>query len=144
MSDSRIAKVQDRIDSSPFLRWLGLRIVSLEPQSVELEAFAAPTWANAPDGRTVHGGVLTSLLDTAAALALIGDGDGGAPTISLTVEFLRPVAVGETVRIQGRVTKPGRRIGFAEAHILNPAGKIAVGATGVFLAPATQEGVRRP
>jgi uncharacterized protein (TIGR00369 family) len=81
---------------------------------------------------TVHGGVLSTLLDTAAACSVHSTlAPGEAYTsLDLTVKFLRPVTV-DTGRITatGRVIQRGRRTALAEAQLHDEAGKLLAHAT---------------
>lgn len=59
----------------------------------------------------LHGGIMCTAFDiTIAALTRFFTGENFAPTISLDVKFLRPAAVGETIRVTARATFTGRRI----------------------------------
>ncbi len=53
----------------------------------------------------------------------------GYASIELKVNFMRPVHGGTPLTIRGWVTKPGRRVAFAEAEITGPDGKRIANAT---------------
>jgi len=70
----------------------------------------------------VHGGYISTLLDTACGFALmskLAEGQSYA-TIDLTVSFLRGLTLesGE-VRAEGRVVTLGRRVGFVQCPLLD-------------------------
>ena len=76
---------------------------------------------------TVHGGVLATLLDTAAGCAVhstlpVGF---GYTSLDLTTKFLRPVTVdsGE-LRCEGTVISRGRTTALAEAKIYDAQGRL--------------------
>ena len=80
----------------------------------------------------VHGGLLCTLLDTAAGCAvqtLLPAGSGYA-SIELKVSFLKPLraSTGE-IEARGRALKVGRRIAFAEAHARDQSGELVGHAT---------------
>jgi uncharacterized protein (TIGR00369 family) len=70
----------------------------------------------------VHGGYISTLLDTACGFALMSKLAEGQSytTIDLTVSFLRGLTLesGE-VRAEGRVVTIGRRVGFVQSSLLD-------------------------
>ncbi|EWM64471.1 thioesterase [Micromonospora sp. M42] len=85
---------------------------------------------------TVHGGVLSTLLDTAAACAVhttLPPGVGYT-SLDLNVKFLRPVTVDTgTLRCEGTVLQRGRRTALAEARLTDPADRLVAHATSTCL-----------
>ncbi|MFI2711633.1 PaaI family thioesterase [Micromonospora sp. NPDC018662] len=85
---------------------------------------------------TVHGGVLSTLLDTAAGCAVhttlpVGV---GYTSLDLNVKFLRPVTVASgTLRCEGTVLQRGRRTALAEARLTDPANRLVAHATSTCL-----------
>lgn len=81
---------------------------------------------------TVHGGVISTLLDTAAGCSVhstLAAGEGYT-SLDLTVKFLRPATV-ESGRLTaiGKVIQRGRRTALAEAQLLDARGKLVAHAT---------------
>jgi uncharacterized protein (TIGR00369 family) len=66
----------------------------------------------------LHGGVVTTLLDTVCYLALLPhlDDQEHAVTHDLTVSLLRPVAAGKRVDVVGTVLRRGRTVAFMRAE----------------------------
>jgi uncharacterized protein (TIGR00369 family) len=91
---------------------------------------------------TVHGGVLSTLLDTAAACSVHSTLPAGVgyTSLDLTVKFLRPVTVASgRLTTRGSVLQRGRRTAFAEARMTDAAGRLVAHATTtcmIFEAPA--------
>jgi uncharacterized protein (TIGR00369 family) len=81
---------------------------------------------------TVHGGVISTLLDTAAGCSVhstLAAGEGYT-SLDLTVKFLRPVTVDSgRLRAEGRVIHRGRRTALAEALLFDAAGRQVAHAT---------------
>ena len=80
----------------------------------------------------VHGGMISTLLDTAAGCAVhsslaVGQ---GYTSLDLTVKFLRPVTV-ETGQVTcvGTVISRGRRTALAEAQLTDESGRLLAHAT---------------
>jgi len=74
----------------------------------------------------VHGGLLCTLLDTAAGCAvhtLLPAGAGFA-SIEIKVSFLKPLrANAGEIEVRGQALKVGRRVAFAEAHARDQCGE---------------------
>jgi uncharacterized protein (TIGR00369 family) len=96
---------------------------------------------------TVHGGVLSILLDTAAGCAVHTTLPAGMgyTTLDLNVKFLRPVTVDSgLLRCEGTVIQRGRRTALAEARLTDGRGRLVAHATSsclLFEAPAEQQPV---
>jgi uncharacterized protein (TIGR00369 family) len=78
-----------------------------------------------------HGGLLCTLLDTAAGLATHTTLPAGVTlaTIEIKVAFMRAIRPGQALVVHGRVVKPGRRVVFAEAEARTADGALAGSAT---------------
>ncbi|MGN9777240.1 PaaI family thioesterase [Micromonospora sp. H33] len=85
---------------------------------------------------TVHGGVISTLLDTAAACAVHTTLPAGVgyTSLDLNVKFLRPVTVDSgTLRCEGTVLQRGRRTALAEARLTDTKGRLIAHATSTCL-----------
>jgi uncharacterized protein (TIGR00369 family) len=85
---------------------------------------------------SVHGGVISMLLDTAAACAVhttlpVGV---GYTSLDLNARFLRPVTEASgMLRCDGRVISKGRQTALGEAHLYDAAGRLVAHATSTCL-----------
>lgn len=124
----------------PISALLGMRVVDVEPGYVVFEVTPDASVYN-PIG-TVHGGVVCTLADSAAACAVHTTLEAGLAytSIDLNVSYTRPVTRGSgTLRAVGSVVKPGRRVAFSRAEITDAAGKVVAAATSSCLVmPAAQ------
>jgi uncharacterized protein (TIGR00369 family) len=85
---------------------------------------------------TVHGGILTTLLDSAMGCAVHSRLRAGLSytTLELKVSFLRPVRVTTgRVRSEGKVVHLGGRVATAEAHLVDGDGVLYAHATSTCL-----------
>jgi uncharacterized protein (TIGR00369 family) len=82
--------------------------------------------------RLTHGGLLATLLDETMAYACISRA-GNAVTMEITVRFLKPVEVGQKVRVTGWVQAIKGRLVETEGEILDPQGQEAARAKARFL-----------
>jgi uncharacterized protein (TIGR00369 family) len=81
---------------------------------------------------TVHGGVVTMLLDTAMGGAVQSILETGASftTVELKTSFVRPVTVDSgPLRVEGQVMHSGRRSALAEAKLVDAEGRLFAYAT---------------
>jgi uncharacterized protein (TIGR00369 family) len=96
------------LDNSPFVEHLGIRLEEMEPGRAVL---SMPFGETLPTmGDVVHGGAISSLIDTAAAAAAWSGAEvperPRASTVGLTVDFLSP-ARGQGVAADARVVRRG-------------------------------------
>lgn len=85
---------------------------------------------------TVHGGVISTLLDTAAACAVHTTLPAGMgyTSLDLTTKFLRPVTVDSgQLRCVGTVISRGRTTALSEARLYDESGRLVAYATSTCL-----------
>ena len=85
---------------------------------------------------SVHGGVIATLLDSAAGCAVhsvLAAGEGYT-SVDLTTKYLRPVTVSTgTVTATGTVLSRGSRTALAQAQLVDDAGRLLAHATSTCL-----------
>jgi uncharacterized protein (TIGR00369 family) len=83
----------------------------------------------------VHGGFAATLLDTVLGCAVQTTlpMDTAYTSIELKVSYLRSIHADTRLVAHGWVTKPGRRVAFAEADIRDPDGKVLATASSSLL-----------
>ena len=115
---------------APIAGLLGIQICEVEVGRVVIACRPDESVYN-PIG-VVHGGLVCTLADTAAACAVQTtlEAGFGYTSIDLAVCYLRPVSLNSgQLRATGLVTKPGRRVAFSKAEIVDQAGKVVATAT---------------
>ena len=110
---------------SPFSNLLGLRIVRLERDLAEL---AMPFRADlATLGDVVHGGAVSTLLDTAATVAawsgFEASGNPRGATVGFTVTFVA-AARGRDLTATARVVQRGRTLCFCDVDVTDAEGRL--------------------
>jgi uncharacterized protein (TIGR00369 family) len=111
----------------PFNRLLGIRGESASPGSCVLVLPVRPDFVGDFRRPALHGGVLSSLIDTAggvAAWAALGP-DESVSTVDLTVDYLEPAGLGGPLRAAAQLVRKGNRV----CHV-----RIAVTQDGVLVA----------
>jgi uncharacterized protein (TIGR00369 family) len=124
------ALLNGSLPAPPVARTLDFAPVSVEPGSVVFEFTPAEFHYN-PIG-TVHGGVLSTLCDSACGCAVQSLLPAGThyTSLDLSVKFLRPVTSGTgRMRCAGSVAHLGGRSALAEARLTDAAGKLYAHAT---------------
>lgn len=125
--------LQALCDESPYLGALGVRITR-SAEGVVLQTSLDSGCAVDGKGEVAHGGVVASLVDTAATFALIARTNHDWVTVDLRVDYLRPTPLGE-VTVQGEVIHAGKSLGRSRAELRDRAGRACAVAVGTF-APA--------
>lgn len=119
--------------SSAFQQLMGYRLVEWAPDRAVVAYEVRADHLNRT-GR-LHGGVIASLLDTAAGYAGCHCDVPGETrttvTLSITVNFLASAVEG-SLRIEGRRTGGGRRLFFSEAKAIDHQGRVVATAVGTF------------
>jgi uncharacterized protein (TIGR00369 family) len=85
---------------------------------------------------TVHGGIIATLLDTAAGCTVHSTLPAGVgyTSLDLMTRFLKPVTVASgTLRCEGAIIARGRRTAAAEARLLDERGTLLAHATSTCL-----------
>lgn len=124
-------ELQRLVDTSPVHRTLGLRARAAE-EGVLFDT--APDREHSTDGGDVlHGGVVATMLDTAATFALIESTGTDWSTVDLRIDYLRPAPVAP-LEIRGHVVRAGRQFGRAKAELSDPrSGRLLAEAVGTFV-----------
>ena len=115
---------------APVAATLDFEPVAVEPGLVVFE-FAPAEFHYNPIG-TVHGGVLSTLCDSACGCAVQSMLPAGThyTSLDLSVKFLRPVtSVTGRMRCEGTVTHLGGRSALAQASLTGPDGRLYAHAT---------------
>ncbi|GAB3068946.1 PaaI family thioesterase [Nocardioides zeae] len=126
------AMAEGHLPPAPVAATLGMRGFAVsETGRVTVELVPDPARHDNPLG-TVHGGVLSTLLDTVCGCAVHATLAAGETytSLDLTVKFLRPATVASGVlRAEGTVIQRGRRTALAEGRLTDAAGRLVAYAT---------------
>ncbi len=144
--EAAIHEVEDRVQRSEFHRWAQLSLVRVDEGEVEVLLDAQEHHLNLL--RTLHGGMIATLADTAMGLAVRTRHAPGTTHVtgSLTITYLSPGGTGP-VRAIGRAVKAGRQMGYGEADVLDESGRLLARASATFImlrARPEREGGPRP
>jgi uncharacterized protein (TIGR00369 family) len=124
-------RVEAMLTRGPYHRWLGLKVVAVHPDGIELTATWREEWVVNPDRRTTHGGILAALVDLAADWAMVAKTGRGVPTIDLRVDYHAAALPGD-LTAKGKVVRMGGQFSTAEAQIFDQAGKLLASGRGTY------------
>ena len=112
----------------PIAKLIGFEVAEIGQGRAVALLRTGPQHAN-PMG-TLHGGVLCDLTDAAMGMAFAStlEREESFPTISLTINFFRPVWQSQ-LRAQAHVTSRGKNMGYIECEVTDEAGKHVAKAT---------------
>jgi phenylacetic acid degradation protein PaaD len=130
-----IEEMRRKFDNSPYAVWLGMRIEELSRGYAKVtlevrEEFL--TWDHIPQG-----GVIASLLDQAFGCA-VNTLENIYVAVQLSINYLSPAAVGETLHAEARVVHAGRTLAVSEMTVVNSKGKTIARATGTSVSVGTR------
>src|SRR5215475_3358823 len=127
-----LERVQALVTRAPYHQWLGLKVVALHDDGIELKATWREEWVVNPDRRYTHGGILATLVDLGADWAMVRKNGRGVPTINLRVDY-HAVAMPGDLTIRGKVVRMGGQFSTAEAHVFDAQGKLLASGRGTYL-----------
>jgi uncharacterized protein (TIGR00369 family) len=125
-------RVEAMITRGPYHQWLGLKVVAVHEDGIELKATWREEWVVNPDRRYSHGGILAALVDLAADWAMVAKTGRGVPTIDLRVDFHAAAMPGDLIA-KGRIVRFGREVSTSEAQVFDQAGKLLASGRGTYL-----------
>jgi uncharacterized protein (TIGR00369 family) len=113
----------------PFNRYLGLRGESLGEGRCVLHLPVRPEFVGDPRRPALHGGILSTLIDTAGGLAAwsaLSPGES-VSTVDLRVDFLEPAGLGQPLRAEAELVRKGNRVCHVRAAVFQGRALVAEG-----------------
>jgi uncharacterized protein (TIGR00369 family) len=106
----QVLKVMEEL--SPFSRLLGFKGESVEPGRVVMLLPVREEFVGDPRRPALHGGVVSSLIDTAggaAAWSVLEEGES-VSTVDLRVDYLEPAGLEAPLRAEAELVRKGNRV----------------------------------
>jgi uncharacterized protein (TIGR00369 family) len=125
-------QVEQLLRRGPFHQWLGIKVLKVEADGIELKATWREEWVVNPDRRYTHGGVLAALVDLAADWAMVTRTGRGVPTIDMRVDYHAAAMPGDLIA-RGRIVKWGNQFSVSEAQVFDEGGKLLASGRGTYL-----------
>jgi len=129
--DLTLDRVQELIRRGPYHQWLGLKVVALHDDGIELTATWREEWVVNLERRYTHGGILAALVDVGADWAMVRKTGRGVPTIDMRVDYHAAAMPGD-LTVRGRIVRMGGQFSTAEAHVYDSQGKLLASGRGTY------------
>jgi uncharacterized protein (TIGR00369 family) len=116
----------------PFNKFLGVKATEIRSGFARLELAFRDDFIGDPMRRAIHGGVLSTLADTAGGVAVwsqLPDENSRVSTIDLRIDYLRPGKC-ELIAVEAQVVRQGNRVGVTDMRIFHPSAPDETVATG--------------
>jgi len=115
-----ISELQANLDRSPFIAFLGLRVVEADParEQLTMTCTMRPEFERGAGTGQWHGGPLAAIIDTVGDYALVMALRRGLPTINFRVDYLRP-AINTGLVITARVRRAGKSVGVVDVDVFD-------------------------
>jgi uncharacterized protein (TIGR00369 family) len=115
-----ISELQANLDRSPFIAFLGLKVVEADParEQVTMTCTMRPEFERGAGTGQWHGGPLAAIIDTVGDYALVMALRRGLPTINFRVDYLRP-AINTGLVITARVRRAGKSVGVVDVDVFD-------------------------
>ena len=118
------------------IRELGIAVEERLPRGVVMRLPYREELVGNPDSGVLHGGAVTTLIDSASGFAAMASlpEPGPVATLDLRIDYLRPAAAGEDLLVRADCYRLTKRIAFvrAEAYQRSPDDPVAA-AMGTFM-----------
>lgn len=124
--------LKETINTSPFPSLLSFELVDIKQGFAQFEMTMEKK--HLQPWQIAHGGVIASLIDSAAFWAIwfsIPAGDG-LVSVDLKLNYLRPADRGKLIAI-GKEIKTGKTLGYAEAEVRDESGSLVAHGTSTLM-----------
>ena len=126
-----LEEVQAKVTRAPYHQWLGLKVLALHDDGIEIKATWREEWGVNPEGRDTHGGILAALVDLTADWAMVVKAGRAFPTVDLRVDYHAPAMPGD-LTCKGKIIRMGSQFSTCEATIHDASGKLLASGRGTY------------
>jgi len=109
----------EKMNQTPHAKQLGIQLVSAEKNTVTLKLPFNDAIIGDPISRVIHGGAITTLIDTASGASVFQAQDNlrALATLDLRVDYSRPAATGEDVYAVAECYQMTHSIAFSRVTV---------------------------
>lgn len=132
LTKGQLRRIEKALQKVPYAKLVGIELEKVEP-GVAILGLNVRKDLKQNNG-VVHGGAMASLIDTAAAFAVISvlPPEERATTADLTISYLKPVTKGR-IRCTARILRTGRRLIVVSAEATDVAGNLSATALTTYI-----------
>ena len=129
---AKLSRARTAFASVPYAKFLGLELGDVANGQVSVHLRVRDELLQ--NQGVVHGGAVASLIDTAAAFAVLSQIDvtERVTTTDLTIHYLRPVTTGR-MTATARIVRGGRRLFVLSVDVTNEAGALLATAVTTYI-----------
>lgn len=140
MSENVIAagKLQERLIANPFNAWMGLQVLNLDEEKLEIGLVWREEMISNPKARVTHGGIIGALIDVAADFMIAAKVGTPVPTVDLRIDYHRAAMPGD-LRAVARIVRMGGTNSVAEALVFDGEDKLIASGRGVYFTAAAKK-----
>jgi uncharacterized protein (TIGR00369 family) len=122
LTAAQLERIHKAFDDLPFAKLIGIELDQINEGVATLGLKVRNDLMQ--NNGVVHGGAIASLIDTAAAFAIVSVLPSGerVTTVDLTISYLRPLTTGRA-RATARIVRAGRRLITVSGEVLDDGGK---------------------
>ena len=130
-----IEQLQKRLVANNFNAWMGLKILVLDEDRIEIGMAWREEMISNPQARVTHGGILGALVDVAADFMIAAKLGAPAPTVDMRVDYHKAAGPGD-LRAVGRIVRIGGTFSTASAEVFDGEGSLIASGRGVYFTGA--------
>jgi uncharacterized protein (TIGR00369 family) len=118
LDPARVARARAAFAAVPYAKLIGLELGEISPGAVSIHLDVRNDLKQ--NQGVIHGGAVASLIDTAAAFAVLTqlDTNDRVSTTDLTIHYLRPASSGR-LTAEARIVRGGRRLFVLSVEVRN-------------------------
>ena len=124
-------ELQVRLVANHFNEWMGLKIINLDEERIEITMRWREEMISNPKARVTHGGILGALVDVAADFMIAAKLGAPAPTVDMRVDYHRAASPGD-LRAVGKIIRVGGTFSTAEAEVFDGDDKLVASGRGLY------------
>lgn len=128
-----LADINRLLEDSPYSAFLQLTCEAVDAHAgtLTLRMPMRPELERSAGSGQIHGGPIAGLVDTAGDFAVIMNVQRAVPTVSFSIDYLRP-AFGDHLLAHAQTRRVGRTIGVADVDVVDATGKLVAVARGSY------------
>jgi len=132
INQQKLERARAAFASVPYAKFLGLQLGEVHPGEAVIQLDVRDELKQ--NQGVVHGGAIASLIDTAAAFAVLTriDLDERVTTTDLTIHYLRPADTGR-MKATARIIRSGRRLFVLSVDVQNEGGALIATAVTTYI-----------
>ena len=131
-------ELQTRLVANHFNEWMGLKIVDLDEEKIEITMTWREEMISNPKARVTHGGILGALVDVTADFMIAAKLGAPAPTVDMRVDYHRAAMPGD-LKAVGRIIRIGGTFSTAEAEVFDGDDKLVASGRGLYFSGALKK-----